>query len=361
MGRNHFPIDRIFELHDAAIRHHLAAHQEKLLEGLSPSFIAGLPDGDAPNGRLLTTLHRLNERPALSDGSVPFVVWLRNAHQRTNDPVFAKALAELGHPLPAPAPRVAPAGPAPAVMASPNPSLPDKLVQALSPLKKLLHAGPNTVLPLVGSGLSRGLPSWTKLLESLIAEVRHDDEREELTKALAKDKYLEVASQLERSLHRGKVSAAIEAAYKRPSLPRPREIDLVASLPTTQVATTNYDPWLKDALAKRLGEAPRVYAPHDPWAFGDLSPVSAPLVLMLHGDADRAGTCVLSEDGYRDLVHFPAYRNGVRTLFGSRSLLFIGHSLTDPDLRAVLDEWQAVMGNGGAPRHYYLGGCSRVG
>ena len=42
-------------------------------------------------------------------------------------------------------------------------------------------------------------------------------------------------------------------------------------------------------------------------------------------------------------------------LVATRSLLFIGHSLTDPDLRLVLDEWQEVFGGGGPARHWFLG------
>jgi hypothetical protein len=87
------------------------------------------------------------------------------------------------------------------------------------------------------------------------------------------------------------VSSAIQRAYQRPTAPRPRAYELLAKLPVTQVATTNYDPWLRDALAARLGAVPRSYTPEDPGAFADLAPGSPPLVLMLHGDVDRPATC----------------------------------------------------------------------
>jgi hypothetical protein len=233
--------------------------------------------------------------------------------------------------------------------------LPPFLVAQLDPLRAALHTGPNAVLPVVGSGLSRGLLSWTKLLEQLISQVGSADERDELARALAQEKYLEVAGDLVRLLQRARVSTAIEWAYKRPKVPRPSVYDRLVELPVTHFATTNYDPWLKDALAARLGQAPRAYTPEDPGAFDDLSAGSPPLVLLLHGDADRSGTCVLSEEDYRRLSHFPAYRKALAALVSTRSLLFIGHSLADPDLRVVLDEWQEIFGTGGSIRHWFLG------
>jgi hypothetical protein len=50
-------------------------------------------------------------------------------------------------------------------------ALPDALVARLDPIRTALHGAPNAVLPVVGSGLSQGLLSWTKLLEQLIAQV----------------------------------------------------------------------------------------------------------------------------------------------------------------------------------------------
>ncbi|WP_437990383.1 SIR2 family NAD-dependent protein deacylase [Sorangium sp. So ce145] len=211
------------------------------------------------------------------------------------------------------------------------------------------------MLPVIGSGLSQGLLSWTKLLEQLIATVPTAVTRSELSHELKQGKYLEVAGDLEQLLHPGRVSDAIKREYQRPAAIAPRAYELVAALPVAHFATTNYDPWLKNAVSQRRAQAPQVYTPFDPGAFSDLSAGAPLLVLMLHGDADRPQTCVLSEAGYRRLVHYPVYREALRVLVAARSLLFIGHSLTDPDLRLVLDEWQEVFGSGGTPRHYLLG------
>lgn len=239
--------------------------------------------------------------------------------------------------------------------------LPAGLVRELEPLRKQIHEQRNVVFPVVGSGLSFKLGSWDKLLESLI-ERASPDAQTEMRQALAAGDYLGVAGYLESLPAIGVQTIASTIREKfhltgQKRRERPETYDLVAALPLEHFATTNYDPWLKDAVTKKLGFPPRVYTPTDPGAFNDIATSSDPLVLMIHGDADRPESCVLSEQGFRRLTHGnPSYMRGMQALVSSRSLLFIGHSMKDPDLRIFLDEWsQTFTPDGGAPRHWILG------
>jgi hypothetical protein len=152
-----------------------------------------------------------------------------------------------------------------------------------------------------------------------------------------------------------RIAQAIAKHFRRPTAPRPVTYDLLATLPVDHFATTNFDPWLKVALAlARADMPPRVYAPTDPGAFSELSPSSSPLVLMLHGDADRPEQCVLSSRDFRRLLYGnPAYRQGLAGLVGQRAWLFVGHSFSDPDLTTLFEAWGQVFGDG-APRHFLL-------
>ncbi len=227
---------------------------------------------------------------------------------------------------------------------------------ALGPIRELLH-GPtrNAVFPVVGSGLSQGLISWRALLQELIA-LASPDERDGMHEDLRAGKYIQVAGDLEADGRVGeaRIAQAIAKHFRRPSAPRPITYDLLARLPVDHFATTNFDPWLKAVLAGARADMPRVYAPSDPGAFSELAPSSSPLVLMLHGDADRPEQCVLSSRDFRRLLYGnQAYRQGLAGLVAQRAWLFVGHSFSDPDLTTLFEAWGQVFG-GGAPRHFLL-------
>jgi len=229
---------------------------------------------------------------------------------------------------------------------------------SLEPLRRLVATGHNVVLPIVGSGLSQGLPSWSDLLHVLAHELPEHC-RGAVLDLLGREKFLQAASYIESSpfVGRPRVLTQIKSHFQRPAVPRPEIYDDLVRLPLDHFITTNYDPWLKDALAARESRAPRVYVPADQGAFSDLLPNSPPIVLMVHGDADRPETCVLSDEGYRALLHgSPSWKHGLSSLAAQRCFVFIGHSLSDPDLNALIDEThEAFSPNGGAPRHFFLG------
>jgi hypothetical protein len=229
----------------------------------------------------------------------------------------------------------------------------DELRRKLEPLRRELWAERNSVLPVVGSGLSRGLASWTELLRELINELP-EGERQDAEDALNKDKYVEVASWIEQVIGGQRIATRIRELYQRPATPRPPVYDALVALPVQHFVTTNYDPWLKDALASHIRAAPRVYGPTDGDAFTHFRGASEPLVLMVHGDADRAGGCVLGTEGYRKIAYGnPVWVQGLRTLLGSRCLLFLGYSRSE--LHGLLDEWQVGAPSDGPTRHFLLG------
>jgi hypothetical protein len=178
---------------------------------------------------------------------------------------------------------------APAATDPPPPDLSDALRQRLAPLRELLHGSiPNAVVPFVGSGLSRGLKSWTALLDELV-NFLPQAEQAEAREVLAQGKHVDVAGLLEGSPSAGpaRIQTAIVRAFKAPNEPAPPIYAEVAGLPTRHFITTNFDPWLKNAVGRRLDQTPNVLLPSDAAALGHLDGEGA-WVFHLHGDADKA-------------------------------------------------------------------------
>lgn len=77
-------------------------------------------------------------------------------------------------------------------------------------------------------------------------------------------------------------------------------------------------------------------------------------MLKAHGDIDSKSSIVLSERDYRDMVYRqPGYRAAMNAIFITKTVLFLGASLTDTDINLVLESVSESF-SGKGPRHYAL-------
>lgn len=211
-------------------------------------------------------------------------------------------------------------------------------------------------MPFVGSGLSRGLPTWLDFLTQLAAEIADPRGKRAAIKELKGGRFLDAAQLIEVHLGRPRLSSALRRAYfDLGDRPRPRAYDVLARLPTDHWVTTNYDTWLRDAVAARpAGRVPQYVTPDDPGALSDLGNAAAPFVLALHGTAERPETCVLTTDDYQRAQRSANLGRIVRTLTAARHLLFVGYSASDPDLKLFLDDDRYVRGDRAEHRHWSI-------
>ncbi|WP_434391144.1 SIR2 family NAD-dependent protein deacylase [Melittangium boletus] len=125
----------------------------------------------------------------------------------------------------------------------------------------------------------------------------------------------------------------------------------VARLGVRALLTTNYDP-----LLERLQETP--YRQPYTWkeselALNDLES-GRPVLLKVHGTAERHDTVIMTESEYRDVRANPSYRAVLGHLLQGYTFLFIGYGMNDPlDLDLVL-KWNAEAFKSAARRHYAL-------
>ena len=203
---------------------------------------------------------------------------------------------------------------------------PRRLEQAASSLAALAKSG--RLVLFVGAGVSAGagLPTWQRLLDDLAKDAKLSA-RDRV--ALRNLDFRDQATVIMRHVpaYREKIAAAFANANY------PLTGALLASLPTTEAITTNYDDLFETAVTARREELVvlpygAVTEPHQRW------------LLKLHGSiVDDAKDIVLTRDDYLGAPSRHAALFGlVQAMLLTRHMLFVGYSLSDEDFHKIVHE-----------------------
>jgi len=230
------------------------------------------------------------------------------------------------------------------------------------PLVSAYREGRCAILVGAGASVGAGLPTWSGLLQRMIAEgerlrlIKGDKLAE--YKALVGDsaKFLMLAGSLKEDLA-SNFDEFIEATFITPK-PEPTALHaaIVRATHLKFVITTNYDILLELAYQKGGTYGLPVCT------FKDTGEIQRRLykreffILKAHGDAAKAGNgIILTEIDYRELLYRQrAYQSLLAAMFSMFTIVFVGASLVDPEIRLLLgylaDEFAPTTG----PNHYAL-------
>ncbi len=215
----------------------------------------------------------------------------------------------------------------------------------------------------VGAGLScaAGYPDWKGLLLGLIEKAKTDYSLDEIRvneyRNLADNpgKYLMLAEEMKEVLGVSGIKTFIEDTYTKENIePRPTH-DLLVSLKLNNfIITTNYDQLIEKAFVKKTILS-------TPYKYYEASAIQRELykrkffLLKAHGDAQTAAEqIVLTDKDYRHLLYQQlGYRSVLQSIFTMYSVIFVGCSLQDPELKLLLTYINAAFPEGGVP-HYAL-------
>ena len=229
--------------------------------------------------------------------------------------------------------------------------LPDELI------KSVVEGG---AVAFVGAGLSleAGLPSWPMLLyEALDWGEKHGvhlEYRADLEEYIKQGELLLVAEEIRDQFGKDDFRRFLFEVFHQPGLVPTETHKLLMGIPFASVLTSNYDKLLESACTLvKDGESPHVMTQLD------VPELSSALragfyILKIHGTIDRVETIVLGKNDYREVMHAnPAYRHHLYSVFSSKTVFFIGFSLTDPDFCLLLDELRSTY-RGYTIKHYAL-------
>lgn len=233
--------------------------------------------------------------------------------------------------------------------------LPDKLVEAYAAKRCAVLVG-------AGASIGAGLPDWKGLLEEMIKEGKRHNvvpaaKAAEYTKLIGTpSKFLMVAAGLQEDL--GSYFEPFITRVFVDSKPKPTSLHTTLThMDRLQfMVTTNYDTLLEKCYRREVDDDVTVPT------FNEAGEVQSRLsrreyfILKAHGDAQRASSgIVLTDLDYRRILYRQrAYQSVLASIFTMFTMVFVGTSMTDPEINLLLHYIADAFTPGSGPIHYAL-------
>ncbi len=209
------------------------------------------------------------------------------------------------------------------------------------------------VILFVGAGVSKnlGLSTWSELIDHIADELGYDPEiYKSFGDSLALAEYYRIKtgsigplrSWMDTNWHSANVDLQSSEIHK-----------FIANSKFPMVYTTNYDRWLEKSYELYDKKYTKIAG------VSDIAKIKEGVtqVIKFHGDFDNDDTIVLDESSYYERLEFETPLDiKLRSDVLGKSVLFIGYSLTDVNLRFLFYKlaklWKANNGGGVQPRSY---------
>jgi hypothetical protein len=189
----------------------------------------------------------------------------------------------------------------------------------------------------IGAGVSAGAPIWGELLTTIARKAGLS--RAAASQLAAKDPR-DQGTLIERRLKESGRNLKSEVAEELRGLKRySLQHGLLASLPSSEAVTTNFDSLFE--AASRAGGRDLGILPERPRTN------SGRWLLKLHGSSDMPENIVLTRSDFLDMPRkYGALMGLVQGMLLMRHMVFVGYSLQDEDFQELLHEVRAARGGG---------------
>lgn len=212
-------------------------------------------------------------------------------------------------------------------------------------LVRYLQSGKAWVLVGSGASIAMGYPSWEKLASfatELTAVEQRGHSLTSINRAMAKKDYPLVFQEAKNIVGAPRLLQYLRERNK-PSR-QGKVYELITKWPIPVYLTTNYDDELQNQLGQ-LGESYTTYLNSEDH-FSFLVPSLSGAVVKLHGDLRSETGLILTKEQYEEIEKretWQYWRTKMTSVFQMNPVIVIGHSLTDRNIRHILEasKWGA--------------------
>ena len=118
-----------------------------------------------------------------------------------------------------------------------------------------------------------------------------------------------------------------------------------ARLPFTTVITTNFD-YLLERAYEQVGKPYETIIEESQLAIDSITDYKTTKILKIHGDFSNPKRLIITEEDYDTFRNeYPIISTHVSNLLITKTPLFIGYSLNDPDFRGLWETIRSRLGN----------------
>jgi hypothetical protein len=217
------------------------------------------------------------------------------------------------------------------------PIWPASLVTELSQRRCIVFLGAG-ITASCKNGTGQSPPRWKELLEKAGDRVTDAAAKKAAAKLIKRGQYLDAAEVIFSVVNAAERGALLREVFTTPRFTHSKLHQYILKLDAKIVVTTNYDQVYEDyCRSGAAANAYRICRQHDD-NFIDLIRAPEPVIVKAHGCMSATSHTVLTRrDYFENRKQYSAFYRVLDALFLTHTLLFIGYSMSDPDIQLVLE------------------------
>jgi len=220
------------------------------------------------------------------------------------------------------------------------------------PQKLLEEIRLGNVIPFIGSGVSipSGFPSWGKLINEVINLIEDESIKKSLQTKFSDGTLTSLETPEFVKLVEGNFSLKehLGRVFRQPASTNIFH-KLIQQIPTNVYVTTNYDTLLEDMCKENGVQYKLIWRDEQLLYFNEKAESQ---IIKMHGDAQNVDSIVFSKIEYDNYIQENSLLYCfIASLFVSRTFLFLGFSLNDPNIKGLLRKIKSDK-TGISPNHY---------